>query len=262
MLTVFKVSPSNFVRTDVLNLTNSIKKYFMGQPNIVRGCKTPDFLLLGKPLVEIKSIFLGMNINPHEALFTEPMRILNTKSLNKVFNFFKTIQNDINEAIKQYKINLINAIKEVFKVNDKSSLKTGLTSFISSLILDSERFVLDDNDMLIENVIKTKTNYDDYQAVNELAKACTGNYIEDWEKDNSELFINALIKFRENVSGADKIDISVNGINKLLSADNLELDGIASLLSNSVESAIEEFSDSVSNEDKVRILANILKKYL
>ena len=58
------------------------------------------------------------------------------------------------------------------------------------------------------------------------------------------------------------MDLSINGINKMLEEDNLELDGIAILLSNSVESAIEEFSDSVSNADKVKILTKILKKYL
>ena len=48
----------------------------------------------------------------------------------------------------------------------------------------------------------------------------------------------------------------------MLKEDDLQLDGIAVLLSNNVESAIEEFSDSVSNADKVKILTKILKKYL
>ena len=62
--------------------------------------------------------------------------------------------------------------------------------------------------------------------------------------------------------GAEKIDLSAKGINKMLNEDDLQLDGIAVLLSNNVESAIEEFSDSVSNADKVKILTKILKKYL
>ena len=121
---------------------------------------------------------------------------------------------------------------------------------------------MSDDDKVVEDTIKNKANYDDYQTINELAKACIGSQIEDWEKDNSEQFINNLIKFRQNVAGADKLDLSAKGINKMLKEDDLELDGIAVLLSNNVESAIEEFSDSVSNADKVKILTKILKKYL
>ena len=179
-----------------------------------------------------------------------------------MLTFFKDIQNKIDQAILHYKDSLINAVKLTFDIDAKSSLKTGLINFLNIYAKDNEKLVLGDDDKAIEDSIRTKSNYDDYQTINELAKACIGNQIEDWEKDSSEQFIQRLIRFRENVASADKMDLSINGINKMLEEDNLELDGIAILLSNSVESAIEEFSDSVSNADKVKILTKILKKYL
>lgn len=262
LLKIFKVQTSNSSRTDTVNLANSIRKYFMGQPSVVRACKTIDFLQLGKPLIEIKDTFLEISLNPHEVVFVKPFKILETKSFNKVISFFKNIQDSIDFAIKQYKDNLINAIKETFTIDKQSSLKTGLMVFVKSFVQESEKLVLDDEEKIVEEAIVDKSNYDDYQTINELAKACVGTQIEDWEKDNSEQFINRLIKFKLNVAGANKIDLSANGINKMLKEEDLQLDGIAQLLSNNVESAIEEFADSVSNADKVKILTKILKKYL
>ncbi len=262
LLKVFKVQTSNSARTDTVNLANSIRKFFMGQPSVVRACKSIDFLQLGKPLIEIKDVFLEISLNPHEVVFVKPFKILETKSYNKVVAFFKGIQDSLNAAIEQYKNNLINAVKGTFEIDKQSSLKTGLMMFIRGFAQENEKLILDDEERIVEEAIVSKSNYDDHQTINELAKACIGTQIEDWEKDNSEQFINRLIKFKLNVAGANKLDLSTKGINKMLNEDDLQLDGIAQLLSNNVESAIEEFADSVTNADKVKILTKILKKYL
>ena len=262
LLKVFKVETTNSSRLDTVNLANSIRKFFMGQPSIVRACKNIDFLQIGKPIIEIKNCFLGISLNPHEAIFIKPFKVLETMSYNKVISFFKSIQQSINEAIKQYKANLINVVKESFGIDKKSSLKTGLTKFIKAYAKASEKLILSDENKVIEEAINSKTNYDDYQAINELAESCIGSQIEDWEKDNSDRFINLLIKFKQDVVSADKLDLSAEGINRMLEEENLQLDGMAILLKNNVESAIEEFSDSVSNDDKIKILTSILKRYL
>ena len=262
LLKVFKVSTSNSSRIDTVILANSIRKFFMGQPSIVRACKTADFLQLGKPIIDAKNIFLEISLNPHEAIFVKPFKILETKSYNKVISFFKNLQDAMDGAVLQYKANLINAVKETFEIEKMSSLKTGLATFMNKYVGESEKLILLDEDRSIEEAITTKTNYDDHQTINELARACIGSYIEDWEKDNSEQFISRLIKFKLSIAGADKLDLSEKGINKMLKEDDLQLDGIALLLSNSVESTIEEFADSVTNADKVKILTKILKKYL
>lgn len=262
LLKLFKLATSNSNRIDTVNLANTIRKYFMGQPSVVRACKNVDFLLLGKPLIDIKNAFLEISLNPHEVIFNKPFAALETKSYTKVLGFFKEMQKTIDEAIRQYKANMINAVKETFETDKKSSLKSGLTSFLNEYAKESEKLILDDEDKFIEEAIRNKANYDDYQTIDELAKACVGSQIEDWEKDNSDGFINRLIKFKQSVIGADKLDLSAEGINKMLKEDDLQLDGIAVLLSNNVESAIEEFADSVTNADKVKILTKILKKYL
>ena len=243
-------------------LASSIRKFFMGQPSIVRACKTVDFLMLGQQLVELKNSFLELSLNPHEVIFVRPLSILGTENYGSVLSFFRKTQRRIDESVAHYKAGLINAVKSIFGIDQRSSLKTGLTEFLRRYAGEHEKLLLSDEDKTIEDVIRNKTNYDESQTIDELARACIGNQIEDWEKDASDEFAQRLIQFREDVSGAGKLDLSAEGINRMLEEDSLELDGIAALLSNSVENAIEEFSDSVSNADKVKILTRILKKYL
>lgn len=261
MMKLFDSPTSNSFRVDIISLSKSIKKYFMGLPNIVRACRNTNYLELPTEIIEVKNLFLEVDINPFEAVCLRPLKTINTSSYSKLYNFFKSIDSVINKSVDEYKNALITRIKEAFKIDKSTSLKIGLTLFLNKSTEKNERLILNDVNKQIQNVIITKSNYDDGQVINELSKCITNNYIEDWEADNSDAVVDALKSFIVNVSKADKLDMSKRGLEKIMD-DSTELEGMAALLSNNVESAIEEFSDSVSNEDKVKILTRILKKYL
>lgn len=261
MMKLFDTVSSNSFRLDIISLSKNIRKYFMGLPNIVRACKLDDYLGLTKEIIEIKNAFLDVDINPFEAICLRPLKILNTKSYEKAFGFFKSMDKLISNQLNSYKMKLVNGIKQLFDLGEKTSLKSGLTTFLNSFSNKSEKLILSDTNKQIQNLILNKSNYDDLQVVNEISKCFTNNYVEDWETDNYSQVINAMESFKNGVSNANKLDISQKSFEEILD-DSTELDGMAALLSNNVESAIEEFSDSVSNEDKVKILTRILKKYL
>lgn len=261
MMKLFDTPSSNSFRLDIISLSKSIKKYFMGLPNVVRACRTIDYLGLTNEMIDIKNLYLEVDINPFEAVCLKPLKILGTSSYTKLFNYFKTLDSNIAARLEEYKVSIVNSVKEIFGIDRKTSLKAGLTSYLNNCIKKNEKLILSDVNKQIQNVILTKTNYDDSQVINELSKCITNNYIEDWENDNSLKVVDVLASFIDNISKANKFDISQKGLEEIME-DSSELDGMAALLCNNVESAIEEFSDSVSNEDKVKILTRILKKYL
>lgn len=262
MLRLFNVTPANSHRMDTYSLANAIRKYFMGLPSVVRACNFNDFLMLGTQFIQIKNLFLEISINPYDAIFAKPCKILNTKNYSDIIEFFSEIPSMVENALKQYKTNIIDSVKTVFETEKQESLKTGLTRFVNNSLLNNEKLILSDEDKKVEDVIENKLNYDDYQTIEELSEIYIGSQIEDWEKDNHEQLEDCLANFKKSVVNADRVDLSAEGIDKMFDDDNLQLDGIAALLSNNVESVIEEFSDSVSNADKVKILTKILKKYL
>lgn len=261
MIKLFDVSSSNSFRLDIISLSKSIKRYFMGLPSIVRACRNSDYLGLSKEIIEIKNSFLEVDLNPFESVCLKPLKVLNTKSYSKLFDFFKNLDLKINKQVIEYKKILVDQVKNSFNLDSTTSLKTGLTTYLSSSVKKNEKLILSDVNKQIQNTIMNKSNYDDLQVINELSKCITNNYIEDWENDNSKKVVDAINLFIENISNASKLDVTQKGLEEMLD-DSSELEGMAALLSNNVESAIEEFSDSVSNEDKVKILTRILKKYL
>ena len=261
MMKLFDTLTSNSFRLDIISLSKSIKKYFMGLPNIVRACRGTDYLGISKEVIEIKNLFLEVDINPFESVCLKPLKILNTSSYAKLFDFFKTLDSKINRQLNEYKNKLVNIVKTAFNLEQTTSLKLGLTSYLNNLVKDNEKLILSDVNKQIQNTIMNKSNFDDLQVINELSKCITNNYIEDWENDNSQKIVNEINSFIHSISKASKLDVTQKGLEDMLD-DSSELEGMAALLSNNVESAIEEFSDSVSNEDKVKILTRILKKYL
>lgn len=258
----FDVKSTNSSRLDIINLTNSIKKYFMGLPNFIRSCNSNEHFMIYKPVLEIKNLFLEININPNEALFNRPLKILETKSYAKVANFFKELPEKIETSFTTYKKVLINIIKNNYSLSESTSLKSGLSGFIKKHVKKTEKILLDGVNKSIEDTIVNVINYDDFQALDELSKASLGITIEDWDKDNSDQLFSILDKFKLNIINSERINISATGLNKMLQEQNIHFEGIPALLNNNIESIIEEFSDSVSNEDKVKVLTNILKKYI
>ena len=90
-----------------------------------------------------------------------------------------------------------------------------------------------------------------------LSKAAINSFIEDWSTDNSELLVNTISDFMNEIKTAETIDDSLVEI--LNSSDNENLSPMGELLKNNVESALSEFSDSVSIEEKIQILKGLIK---
>lgn len=87
--------------------------------------------------------------------------------------------------------------------------------------------------------------------------------IADWERDNSKdvlAFVDNLcktIKERKFIS-----EVMDSNFNNLDINDNEEISVMGNLLKNNIEEIFEEFGDSISNEEKIKILTNLIKKMM
>ena len=62
-----------------------------------------------------------------------------------------------------------------------------------------------------------------------------------------------------------KIEISLKnekGYNTIKYIDNLDVSSIGKTLMSNIEDAIEEYGDSINENEKIKILMNILNKYM
>ena len=107
----------------------------------------------------------------------------------------------------------------------------------------------------------SENSYNDLLFIDDLAKTIVGNRIEDWDTDHSGEIINKLTEFKNSLLSARKMSKSNTMLSDLLNKE-MKLSGMASLLKNNVESILEEFSESVTNGEKVGVLVDLIKELL
>lgn len=263
MLGLFKVNSEKNFRRDTINLSEAMKKYFVGLPQIVRICvEENNFLKLNPGFIKLKTAFLSFNINPFETVFTNALAFFNTSSYKTVFNEIKNYYLQKDEMLSQYKNDMIVDLKNIFLIDKNTSLKNGFTLYFKKYISKNERIVLNDEDKKIYQCILNDISYDDNDSLNVICKTVTSQFIEDWDSNKKRVFKEKMIDFKNNFENAETINTEDNSIDILISKAPDELTGMASLLKNNVESIIEEFSGSVSSSEKIAVLTKILKDLL
>ena len=257
MLNKFKVHSENSFRIDVQNLSNSLKKYFLSQPNIIRVCNPQNnFLNCDTKILKYKNIFNNININPFEVIFIDTKDIFETNNYEILYKEISLFDNKIDQSLTNFKKSLVIKIKDIFGIDDETSLKMGMGHFIKNKFNDSA-VLLEDLNKKIFVEITNQNSFNDNDILEELSRICVGQYIEDWEQDNSLKLISLIDSFVENLSEA-KVIKKGSSIDAALIDTEIN-DPIAELMLNNVQSIFEEYSDSVSTEDKLKILSKIMK---
>lgn len=259
LMKLFNVNLNNNFRKDTLSLSNAIKKFFIGQPQIIRSNNLKNnYLNLSEEIINYKNIFLSFNINPYESIFDAPKKCFRLKSYSELYKKIEGISDYLEKNLNLYKLKIINEVKEIFKIDGKTSLKMGLNTFLKDYISDDYKLILSDNDKLILNCIQKELSFDDFESINNICKACIHLYIEDWDADYSNKISIILNEFIKGLNDSDKI---TNSSFDLIES-NCEESPMGNLLKNNLESILDEFSDSVSTNEKINILSNFIKKML
>lgn len=261
MMKLFDVKPVNNFRKDTVILSNTVKRFFIGLPQIIRmNSNQNNYLDLDKNYNDYKGLFLTFNLNPFEAIYQSPKLIFGTNDYSKIFNEIKNIIDSTDGLLLPFKQKLINSVKKDFSIDHSSSLKMGFTDYLSKVISGKERPVLDGIYKSIFNLVSLELNYDDFECIDKLAKIITNQHIEDWDSDKNEMMDKELMIFKNSIEKAKTISNNVESLDEYSS--NAELSGMASLLKNNVESILDEFSGSVSSSEKIAVLSSLLKDLL
>lgn len=262
MMKLFDVDSINNFRKDTFALCNSIKKMFIGLPQIVRlSTINNNYIGLEENYVKYKNLFLSFNVNPYEAIFDEPKQIFGTKKYDELYKEIEYFYTNKDCLLISFKQKLVDLIKELFEIQKDASLKTGFADFIKLYVKNGQKPMLESEQRSIYNLVTVEFSYDDFEGLGMLSKICSGNHIEDWDSDKSEKLITSLKSFKEQIIHSKKVKSDAEGIASIINNEK-QLTEMASLLKNNVESVLDEFSGSVSAEDKIAVLTSLLKDLL
>ena len=262
MLALFNAKPVNNFRTDLKTLTNEFRKFFVGLPLILRMSNSNNNVLnVNEKILEFKDRFLTYDINPFETVLVAPLDIFGYKNYTKIVGELGDFISNWKECLNVYKTDVSQIIRDCFQIDEESSIKMGIESYIKN-VADGKMPVLNGKNNNILNTINNIT-FDDIDATNSIVQSCVGSYIEDWNCDKKEEFKTVLLEFIDSLSTSKRVDINKTSINQILAdGKNIEISDLAVLMKNNIESIIDEYGNSVSSEEKIFILANMLKDIL
>lgn len=262
MLKLFNVETTNNFRKDTFNLSISIKRVFVGLPQIIRLCTSAsNFINLEEAFIKYKNLFLSFNVNPYEVIYDEPKKIFNTRKYDDLSKEIERFIKNKDVLLIPFKQKLIDQIKDIFNISNDSSLKSGFIDFAKANVKEGQKPLLESTNKNIYNLVTMEFSYNDMEALDLLSKVCVGNYIEDWDLDKTNRLIDSVLDFKNEVINSSKVSADRDGISLLLNS-NKDLSQMATLLKNNIESVLEEFSGGVTSEDKVAVLAKLLKDLL
>lgn len=254
LMHLFNIETKNNFRTDIKVLVNYLQNWALGLPRLIRCQKTSsNFLGLQNEFIEFIHFFNSFNLNEYQTIFYEIPNVFNG-DYNQVIRKLEVYINSVEDVINNYKYKLSLDIKNLLKEKPQSSL----TAIFKQLIIENEGSIksLNASEKALVKIFESN-NYNDSVTVDSISKVVIGVAVTDWEANNSKLLLDFIDEFMVNLS--KRVFVSeLSADYRLSNLETLPISKIGIMLKNNIEQSLEEFGESVSNEEKVKILYDLI----
>lgn len=247
MLKVFEIEQCDSYNTNKKLCVEALKKWAISLPMIVKETKPEDnYLNLDKELIDLKNLLLKFDINPHELVFVDMPAVFDN-SLDKTIKGIKKYK-DISSFIDRYTAKLANEIIKMFNKNYLGHLNGSVRAWESENSINYNDIVFENKGKELYELFKN-ISHDDNEAINQISTVILGYRINDWANNNEKEIIDAINQY---------IDDSLMCVEE---SEKLEISALGKTFRNNIESVVDEFSDSISNKEKIQILKDIINSF-
>lgn len=267
---VFEIQETENYRNNIKILTTEMKKWVLSLPKITREVSTTNSIIFQKSYIDVKNDLLKPDMNNNEFLFQKIEKnfgIENYENLAKDVSIFKKIYDNY---LNEYMNSLIYEFKELFEHNSKSNLNIILNNWSKTISPKVKDTVVRLDIKRLFDYIKDLSTYNDKEIIENISNIIVGRYIEDWQEDTYREFFEKFnnifneIKKLENSDFGEQEKIFISDgkceIQKYINTSEISL--LGNTLKNNIEDSIEEYGDSISESEKIKVLLQIIKKYM
>ncbi len=260
MFDLFSVKTSENFRSNIKLLSNQIRSFFLGLPKIIRDANIHNnYLNLPLEIIKYKNLFLSFNINSSEAVIMQPAEIFGT--YQKAYTTLEDFAHNWEKYLVSYKLHLERVIRDIFEVEEETNLKTGINHWMRTNVPNEEHLVLETFDSNLMQTFNSLT-FNDQESTSNICHSAIGNYIEDWESDQSDKVNELLKQFTYNVINAKTINLTNTNLQGLAQNTIAELSPLGSMLKDNIKASFDEFGDSITKEEKLQIISDLMKELL
>lgn len=270
LLTEFRIEKKEKQRENIKAIMNEIKKWAFSLPRITRDITDCNEIITSDAAIIFKNELLKNDLNYNEFLFVRTKEIFNVENYSDVSEQILKSKEMFDNYLKSYINDLIIKTKKLFEAEQKSSLNNLLKNWYKK-INEKIRFKIMRVDIknLFEYISNINT-YNDTEIIQEMSYILLGLYIEDWEDNTKSIFIEKLQEILDEVDNISKKNdttnktIEIRDENEVIKKfiDGNEITQIGKTLQNNVEDVLEEYGNSVSENEKIKILLSVMKKYI
>lgn len=270
LLKLFKLDFSKDQRENIRRLMYSLKKWTLSLPRITRELSATNNIIVDNEIINFKNELLKTDLNNNEFLFKVLKEIFNEEEYLKLYDKIKNAKDELDKYFDNYENYVIEQFKNIFENSNNNSLNKILKKWYESLKEKVKYVVLKaETKQLLDYILEINT-FNDKDIIENISYILLGYYIEDWQVDSYSLFFNNFEYIIDELNtveedSKDKIEISVknkDGNNIVKFIDDIEIGPIGKTLMSNIEDTIEEYADSIDKSEKIKILMNILNKYM
>ncbi len=216
-----------------------------------------------------------IDLNPREFLFEKTFEIFGISEISdNIIPVIRDTKNEYDNGIKNLIIALIVLVKKIFSKNNAyGSLTSVIKDWYESLNDKTRQSLFTGNENKILELMANITN-DESLFIQRLAKAVTFLRIDDWNSDTIDKFLCDIQNFKNTVEdfnvqretdlpGAISYEIiftDANGKKVPKRFDKTEYSERAKLLLNEMAFHLDEYGQSITEQEKRQVLIELLEK--
>lgn len=263
----------NLSSNRIKNIYICMQRWFRALPQATRNTMNLDKYVREEAMIRAMEFFKKamqkIEYNPFEFLFVEFPKAIGTQSLEDTFKLIDDCKTYFDDYFRWIEEQAIIAIYDIWDKKRKQDLFHTLKEWYGAQSKRSKEGLYSGRITNFMSCIELLDVYSNQDVASKVVKAVTNVYIENWNTDTYEEFIDSLKSVKkeieairdEGASGELKLTfIGRNGkkISKLYSHAD---EGTGSILRNIIEETLDEYDD-LSVNDRVSILLEMIEKII
>ena len=159
--------------------------------------------------------------------------------------------------------------KKIFGDKSEGTLSSAILHWKQKLAEKTKRRMFDTKTNQILGYLLSINAYDDVKLIEELSKCVIGINLADWSNSTIEKYkeilstailnINAFNNSSDDEEGANGIEVVINGEKISKTFASVKTTPIGMTVMNNIEAVFEDYGDSISSDEKLSILLNVIK---
>lgn len=257
---------NNYQENRYSNIYLSMQQWYNSLPKIAKSSIGTDEYSNIKYKVIQKSLTKS-NQNPYQFLLKLPS-LIGDNSFDETIKDIESIKITLDSIIDNYYNEIRQYIVKVLNYNDVNNLNSILKHWYTKNLIRFDQKILSSFGKKFLSDIKSSEYENEKSTLSNIAYTFTSLFIEDWSVNTVDIFKE---KFKQEIedileienNDKDEIVISINdGKKDIFKSIECNNNPSFSIIKNELEDVFDNFGDLLTEEEKVAILIEMIKKYI